>query len=135
MANVQFVGVLKSIRVMPMDKGVAITVHEFKKGYRKKNGDVVTDRWNEWRVMYVKSLIPYVTEHFGRGMMVEIKGEIIPYAMVDDKPVDGYTILGQTLNMASIPRPYALQEQKMIKDSQANATDKPDLDAYNDPDF
>lgn len=135
MASVLVNGIIKNIFFMPSDKGIVVTVHEFKRGYRKKNGDVVPDHWFEWKVIYRPGLVPYITEHFNKGMCVEIKGDIYPYSVSEGKEVDGYSFLGQTMNLASLPKPYYQREQKMIKESQANSSGTPDLEGYNEPDF
>ena len=135
MASFVINGIIRNVKLLPNDGGCTVTIHEFKKGYRKKNGDVVTDRWNEWKIIYHQGLVPYITQHFNKGMCVEIKGDIMPYAIVNGECVDGYSALGQTMNMASLPRPYYNTEQKTIKESQAHSTGTPNLDAYNEPDF
>ena len=68
-------------------------------------------------------------------MLVQVKGEILPYAIQNQNIVDGYSVLGQTINLASFPRASVKQENKMIKESQMHDTATPNLDEYNKPDF
>lgn len=135
MASFLVNGIIKNIKFLPNDGGCTVTVHEFKRGYRKKNGEVVVDKWHEWKIIYRQGLVPYISEHFNKGMCVEIKGEIYPYAISDGHSVDGYSALGQTMNVASLPKPFYHAEQKMIKESQANSSGTPNLEAYREEDF
>jgi hypothetical protein len=51
--------------------------------------------------------------------------------------VNGYTVMGQTLNMASYPKSGAKAEMRRVKDGLSNANDvgSPNLDAYKEEDF
>ena len=110
-------------------------VSEFKKGYRKANGETVDDKYLSWNVIFKQGLVNYINNHFSNGMLVEIKGDALPYAIDKDTIVQGYSVIGQTVNLFSFPRSSVRQEQRMIKESQMHATDVPDLDAHNEPDF
>jgi hypothetical protein len=68
-------------------------------------------------------------------MLVEVKGEVLPYAIEHGQTVEGVSVIGQTCNMYSYPRYNAKQETKMIKESQLASGEQPDLDSYNQPDF
>ena len=68
-------------------------------------------------------------------MLVQVKGEIMPYAIEKEKIIDGYSVIGQTINISSYPRASVKQEAKMIKESQMHDTATPNLDEYNKPDF
>jgi hypothetical protein len=59
----------------------------------------------------------------------------LPYALEHSKMVDGYTVLGQTINLYSYPRQSVKYEKKAIKDSALHSSEQPDLNDYNQPDF
>jgi hypothetical protein len=68
-------------------------------------------------------------------MLVEVKGEVLPYAIERGEMVAGVSVIGQTCNIYSYPRYGLKQEQKMIKESQAVSNELPDLESFNQPDF
>jgi hypothetical protein len=68
-------------------------------------------------------------------MLIEVKGEVLPYAIEHGQAVEGVSVIGQTCNLYSYPRYNAKQEVKMIKESQLASNEKPDLESYNQPDF
>lgn len=112
-----------------------VYVSEFKKGYKKSNGEIVDDKYEKWKILFKQGLVNYINNHFNIGMVVEIKGEVLPYAVNHGTIMDGYSVLGQTINMFSFPRANALHELGMIKESQLHGEGTPDLDEYNKPDF
>ena len=135
MASFQCIGFIDQIKYLPNQQGCFVFVSEFKKGYKKSNGEIVDDKYMSWKVIYKQGLVNYINKHFSNGMLVEIKGDVLPYAIEKDELVQGYSVIGQTMNLFSYPRSSVRQEQKMIKESQLHATSVPDLDEYNKPDF
>lgn len=135
MANITIVGVVDSIKYLPNGGGCFVFLSEYKRGYKKQSGEVVDDKYLSWKVIYKQGLVRYINEHFSNGMVVEVKGEVLPYAIDHEQIVDGYSVIGQTLNLFSIPRTMLKQENRMIKESQLHATGIPDLEAHNQPDF
>lgn len=133
MASFQTIGFISSIKYQ--QDFCLVFIDEFKKGFRRKDGTVVADKYMQWKCIFKKGLIKYINDHFSNGMLVEIKGEVFPYAVEHDTTVDGYSVIGQTINMASFPRASARQEAAMIKDSQLHVNDVPDMEEYNKPDF
>lgn len=133
MADIQVTGFINNIKYLP--NAVIIHVDEFHKGYKKPNGDIVDDKYLSWKVIFKNGLRNYINNHFNTGMLVTIKGEAFPYAIEKEKLIDGYSFVGQTLNIASYPRSSVKQEQRMMKESQLHSTGVPNLDAYNEPDF
>ena len=133
MASFQAIGFISSIKYQ--QDFCLVFVDEFKKGFRKKDGTIVADRYMQWKCIFKKGLVKYINDHFSNGMLVEVKGEVFPYAVEHDTTVDGYSVIGQTINMASFPRASARQEAAMIKDSQLHVNDIPDMEEYNKPDF
>lgn len=133
MASWQCVGFVDAIKVLP--DACILFLSEYKKGYKRTDGTIVEDKYHSWKVIFKGYFIKYLTTHFGKGMLVEVKGDIIPYAIEHGQITDGYSIIGQTCNMFSYPRYSVKQENRMIKDSQMNSNEQPDLDLYNQPDF
>ena len=133
MAAFQVVGFIDALKVLP--DSCILMMSEFKKGYKKSDGTIVDDRYHSWKIIYKGYFIKYLTAHFSKGMLVEVKGDIVPYAIEHGEVTEGYSVLGETCNMFSYPRYSIKQEHKMIKESQANSDETPDLDGYNQPDF
>ena len=135
MASFSVIGFIDTIKYLPNQGGCFVFVSEFKKGYKKSNGEVVDDKYLSWKVIFKHGLVKYINNHFNNGMLVEIKGEVLPYAIDKETIVQGYSVIGQTINLFSFPRSGVRQEQRMLKDSLDYDGDKPDLDEYNRPDF
>lgn len=133
MASWQCVGFVDAVKVLP--DACILFLSEYKKGYKKTDGTMVDDKYHSWKIIFKGYFIKYLTTHFNKGMLVEVKGDIVPYAIEHGQIIDGYSIMGQTCNLFSYPRYSVKQEQKMIKDSMANADAAPDLESFNSPDF
>jgi hypothetical protein len=135
MANITIVGIIDSIKYLPNNGGCLVFLSEFKKGYRKSNGEVVDDKFLSWKCIFKQGLVNYINGHFNNGMVVEVKGEAFPYAIDHDQVIDGYSVMGQTMNMFSIPRPFLRMERKMQKESLLHSTGVPNPNDFNEPDF
>lgn len=133
MADIQVTGFVNTIKYLP--DAVLVFVDEFRKGYKKPNGDIVDDKYLSWKIIFKNGLRNYINKFFNNGMLVTIKGEAFPYAIEKDALVDGYSFVGQTMNIASYPRSTARLEQRMVKESILHSSENPDLNAYNEPDF
>lgn len=133
MADFTVTGFINQVKYLP--DSCLVFLDEFRKGYKKTDGTIVDDKYFSWRIIFKGYFKKYINEHFSRGMLVQVKGEIMPYAIEKEKIVDGYSVIAQTINMASYPRASVKQEAKMIKESQMNASETPDLDGFNAPDF
>lgn len=133
MADFTVTGFINTVKYLP---GAALVfIDEFKRGYKKSNGETVDDKYLSWKCLFKPYFKKYINEHFSNGMLVQVKGEILPYAIQNQNIVDGYSVLGQTINLASFPRASVKQENKMIKESQMHDTATPNLDEYNKPYF
>ena len=133
MASWQCVGFVDAVKVLP--DACILFLSEYKKGYKKTDGTIVDDKYHSWKIIFKEYFIKYLTTHFNKGMLVEVKGDIVPYAIEHGQIIDGYSIIGQTCNLFSYPRYSVKQERKMIKDSMDNADAIPDLESFNSPDF
>ena len=135
MASIIVIGIIESIKYLPNNGGCLVFVSEYKKGYRKATGEVVDDKYLSWKCIFKQGLVNYINGHFNNGMVVEVKGDALPYAIEKGEVVDGYSVIGQTMNLFGLPRTMLRQEQRMIKDSLEHGSGVPDLDEYNRPDF
>ena len=133
MADFTVIGYINNIKYL--QDSCLVFLDEFRKGFRKKDGTIVDDKYLSWKCIFKPYFKKYINEQFNQGMLVQVKGEIMPYAIEKEHLIDGYSVIGQTINLASYPRASVKQEAKMIKDSQMNASDMPDLDGFNAPDF
>lgn len=112
-----------------------VFVSEFKKGYKKPDGAIVDDKYLSWKCIFKQGLVKYINEHFNNGMLVEIKGEIMPYAIEKETIVQGYSVIGQCMNLASYPRSTVKMEQNLVKESLLHGSEIPNIDEYKKPDF
>lgn len=133
MASFECIGFINQIKYLP--DSVLLFLDEYKKGYRKSDGTVVDDKYISYKIIYKPYFKKYISSHFSNGMLVKVKGEVFPYAIEHGKTVDGISIIGETCNLYSYPRSSVKQELRMIKESQENSADVPDLDGFNEPDF
>lgn len=135
MASVNIIGIIESVKFIPNGGGCFVFLSEYRKGYRKSDGTRVEDKYLSWKVIYKQGLVSYINNHFSNGMVVEVKGEVLPYAIENGETVDGYSVIGQTMNVFSVPRLYQRQEARLQKETQMHSSGKPDLESYNQPDF
>ena len=133
MADFTVIGYINNIKYL--QDSCLVFLDEFRKGFRKKDGTIVDDKYLSWKCIFKTYFKKYINEQFNKGMLVQVKGEIMPYAIEKEHLVDGYSVIGQTINLASYPRASVKQEAKMIKDSQMHASEMPDLEGFNAPDF
>lgn len=133
MADFTVTGFINTIKYLP--ESCLVFIDEYKKGFRKANGEIVDDKYMSWKCIFKPYFKKYINEHFSNGMLVQVKGDILPYAIEKEHIVDGYSVIGQTINMASYPRASVKQEQRMQKESQLHGDGTPDLDGFNQPDF
>lgn len=133
MASWECIGFVDAVKVLP--DACILFLSEYKKGYKRSDGTVVDDKYHSWKVIFKGYFIKYITTHFGKGMLVDVKGDIVPYAIEHGQVTDGYSVIGQTCNMFSYPRYSVKQENKMIKESIENSNAIPDLESFNKPDF
>ena len=135
MANITIIGFVDNIKYLPNQGGCFVFVSEFKKGYKKSNGEVVDDKYLSWKIIFKQGLVKYINNHFNNGMLVEIKGEVFPYAIDKETIVQGYSVIGQCMNLASYPRSTVKMEQNLVKDSLLHGSEIPNIDEYKKPDF
>ena len=135
MADIQILGFIRNVKYL--QDGCLVFIDEYKSGYRRSDGTSVDEKFLSWRCIFANYFKKFISQHFDNGVLVQVKGEVLPYAKEHDKLVDGYSVMGQTINRASYPKAGVREEMRMIKESQSSTDSnvKPDLDGYNKPDF
>lgn len=133
MADFSVIGYIRAITYK--EDSVFVFLEEYKKGYKKPNGERVDDKYLDWKCIFKPYFKGYVSKHFSNGMLVQVKGEVMPYAIEHEKIVEGYSVLGQTINLASFPRSTVRNEIRAIKESQIHSSGTPDLASYQEEDF
>ena len=133
MADFTVTGYINTRKYLP--DSCLVFIDEFRRGYKKPNGEIVDDKYLSWKCIFKPYFKKFINDHFNQGMLVQIKGDVLPYSVDKEKNVDGYSVIGQTINLASYPRASVKQENRMIKDSQLHGSITPDLDGHNKPDF
>ena len=135
MADITLYGHIVGIRYK--ETCVNVTLVERKLGYKKKDGTKVKDELLTFVVTFKPYFKKYISSFFSTNMLVKVKGFLLPYIKTNENEVssDGFTIIGQTIDIAPYPSTNMVQERKLIKESQNEVTAQPDLDDYNQPDF
>lgn len=132
MADFQLLGRIEGCRYG--ETNVTVTLSEYKAGFKKNDGTRVEEKYITWKCIFKPYFKKFISSHFTSGMLVLVKGEIFPYAIHNGEETEGYSMLGQTINLASFPKNLR-REIKMLKESQAHSTGTPNLEDYNTPDF
>ena len=134
MADITLYGHIEGIRYK--DKSVLVTLSEYRKGYKRGDGVIVDDEVATYIVVFKEYFKRYIAEHFDAHMLVKIKGTMLPYAKdKDGNYCNGYTILGETINIASMPNRAVRSERKLLKESQSHAVGTPNLSEFEKEDF
>ena len=133
MASFEVIVFINTIKYM--QDHCLVFVDEFKSGYRKTDGTRVDDKYVTWKCIFKPGFKNYIVNHFNNGMLVQVKGEVMPYAIDHERVVEGYSVIGQTINLASYPKSMLKQEARMIKESMENSLEKPNLEEHMKPDF
>lgn len=136
MADIQILGFIRQVKYL--QDGCLVFIDEYKSGYKRADGTQVEDKCLSWRCIFANYFKKFVSQHFGNGMLVQVKGEVLPYAMEQGNVVDGYSVMGQTINRASYPRAGKRAEVAAIKDGEVvmdSRGDVPDVAGFNESDF
>ena len=134
MASFTLHGHVESVRYT--ENSVIVTISEVRIGYRDGSGRIVDNEILMWKVLFPKGMQSYISKFFSKGILVDVYGIPKPYAKdKDGNLVDGYTILGKSIDRAAYQRTSTKLEKRLIKDSQLASGEKPDLESYNQPDF
>lgn len=126
-------GFVNTIKYLP--DACILYIDDFKKGYKKPNGEVVDDKYFSWKIIFKGYFKKYINEHFSNGMLVEIDAEMYPYAIRNGEIIEGYSCLGKSIDLSSYPRSTVKMEQNLVKESLLHGSEIPNIDEYNKPDF
>lgn len=133
MADITLFGHISGIRYTTLN--VMVSISENRNGYKRKDGTVVSEETSIYKVFFKPYFKKYISEHFDKNMLVKIKGILYPYAKnKDGNYVDGYTIMGQTIDKGTYPKSL-LRERKLIKDSMSGIEESPNLEDFLQEDF
>lgn len=135
MANFSVIGIIDTIKYLPDQKGCLVFLSEYKRGYRKPSGEIVEGKFMQWKCIFNQSFVRYISKHFNTSMLVEVKGEVLPYAIEHESIVEGYSVMGQTMNMYSYPRVSTKAERKMVRETTERSEEQPALKEWMDDDF
>lgn len=134
MADIQVYGFIEGIRYH--ETSVIVTISERRLGYKKKDGTIIDDDIMTWHIAFKPYFKKYISSHFSSGMLVKVKGIALPYAKEKDNVIkEGYSFIGQTIDMAAYPKNSTRRDARMIKESVIHAEETPDVDAYMQEDF
>ena len=133
MADFHVIGYINAIKYLP--DGCLVFIDEIKAGFKRKDGTSVDDKILQWKCIFNAYFKKFINEHFSENMLVQIKGEITPFAVSHDEIIDGYSVLGQCINRASYPKLSTRREVKQIKDSIMHDIGTPNVDEYMRQDF
>lgn len=134
MAKFILSGIIDGIRYS--ESCVTVVVSEMRRGYVRKDGVRVDDGIFVWRVNFSSVQRSYISNHFHRGMLVDIYGIVVPYTKDrDGNMVDGISIIGKVMDVGTYQRNTIREEKKMLKESMDGMDGQPDLDGYNSEDF
>lgn len=132
--DINFLGHIDGIRFL--ESSVIVTASEVKKGYKRADGTIVDDEILTFKFLFKAYFKNYISSHFSNNMLVKIKGTMLPYAKDSNgNTKDGFTLIGQTIDIASYQTLSVKREKKMIIESQKNDTEKPNLEEYIKDDF
>ena len=127
-------GVIKNIKYL--QDAVVVYVDDMEKGYTTQDGKVVNDMIYTWKVIFKSNPFKgYITRHFNDGMLVDIDAKMRPYSLENGEEKDGYSCIGIAINRSCYVRQSYRVQKKLMKDSQMNSDEKPNLEEYNKPDF
>lgn len=134
MADVILCGHIVGIRYTETSAIVSLT--ERKQGYKKKDGTIVDDELLTYLVYFKAYFRNYISSHFNKGALVKIYATLLPYMKDHDgKTIDGFTLIGKTIDLAPYPSNTLRMEHKMIKDSLLHSVGTPNVDSYMQDDF
>jgi hypothetical protein len=126
-------GYLNTVKYLP--NSCLVYIDEHKGGYKKQSGELVPEKYMQWKIAFKGYFKKYISEHFRNGQLVEVVAEMFPFAVVDGAQVEGYSCIGKSIDVSSYPRYSAKQENKMMRDSQEASDYVPDVDSFLQPDF
>lgn len=126
-------GFINTIKYLP--DACLVYVDDFEKGYKRPNGEKIDDKYMTWKVIFSNGMKSFISKYFGNGLLVDIVAKMKPFEIEHDKMINGYSCLGLSIQRASYPQATVKKELRMMKESQEMSDEKPNIEAYNEPDF
>lgn len=126
-------GFINTIKYLP--DACLVYVDDFESGYKRPNGEKVEDKYMTWKVIFSNGMKSFISKYFGNGLLVDIVAKMKPFEIEHDKMINGYSCLGLSIQRASYPKATVKKELRMMKESQEMSDEKPNIEAYNEPDF
>ena len=134
MADITLFGHIEGIQYK--EKSVIVVVSEYRCGFRKRSGERVAEELLSFRVVFLASSRNYISSYFSAGNLVKVRGTLLPYVKKSDGTLgEGYTILGQLMELAAYPKRSAGLEKRLLKASSESPCGVPDVDGFLDDDF
>lgn len=132
--DVLFLGHIEGIKYT--QNSVIVIASERRKGYKKKDGTIVGDELLTFSFVFKPYFKKFISEHFAKGVLVKIKGIMLPYAKdADGNITTGYSIIGQTIDVAPYQTRSIKVEKKMINESAVGIQGTPDPSTFEANDF
>ena len=134
MADITLYGHIEGIRYNT--KSVLVVLSEDRCGFVRRNGERVSEELLTFRVVFNANSRSYISSYFSVGNLVKVRGSLLPYVKRKDGTFgEGYTILGQLLELAAYPKRSVGMERRMLKESVAHPCGEPNVDSFMDDDF
>lgn len=132
--DILFLGHIDGVKFS--DNAVFVIASEKLVGYKKKDGTIVNPEVCTYTFIFKPYFRKYIAEHFSSGMLVKIKGTMLPYAKDHQgNNIDGFTLLGQTIDIAAYQTSTAKIERKRMYDSKKVDMGMPNVEEYQQDDF
>jgi hypothetical protein len=87
-------GYLNTVKYLP--NSCLVYIDEHKGGYKKQSGELVPEKYMQWKIAFKGYFKKYISEHFRNGQLVEVVAEMFPFAVVDGAQVEGYSCIGKS---------------------------------------
>lgn len=126
-------GEIRTIKYLP--DSIVLYIDDMERGYKRADGVTVDDMFFSWKVVFSNNFKNFIVKFFNEGMLVDIDAKMRPFAVKRGESTQGYSCLGLSIQRSSYIKRYSKQEVKMIKESQLNSDEEPDLDTFIQPDF
>ena len=134
MADVTLYGHIEGIRYK--EKSIFVTVSEYRCGFVRRDGERVPEELLTFVVVFLASSRKYISSYFKVGSLVKVRGSLLPYVRKRDGTlVEGCTISGQLIELATYPKRSALVEKSAVRDSEEHPCGVPSVDSYLEDDF
>lgn len=133
MAEFSITGFIVGVRYL--EQSVLVTVSENTLGFTRADGTIVEESVDTWCIIYKPYFKKYISSHFSRGMYVRIKGTIRPFSLNHNKAVDGYSVIGETINLAAFPKSSVRQEKRLTQNPAVDVMGEPNYRESKEMDF